>query len=61
MSELTVIEIKPEQAPALYVPNGNSMLSRKNRELAKKFLTLPRKRPRSHRFFGTQLVQAKSD
>lgn len=35
MSELTVIEIKPEQAPALYVPNGLDVYLEKIRELAK--------------------------
>lgn len=35
MSELTVIEIKPEQAPTLYVPNGLDVYLEKIRELAK--------------------------
>jgi hypothetical protein len=59
MSELTVIEIKPEQAPALYVPNGLDVYLEKSENWQMKFLTCPRKRPRSHRFFGTQLARSK--
>lgn len=39
MSELTVIDIKPEQAPALYSAGGLNSFLEQIRELAKEVLT----------------------
>jgi hypothetical protein len=60
MSELTVIEIKPEQAPTLYVPNGLDVYLEKSENWQKKFLTLPRKRVAiASVLWLAQLVQAR--